>query len=64
VLKRERDPLVDYPELKRWFAAMDARPAVSRARAAIFKEHIFKAAFDEEAKHALFPSHYPPARAA
>jgi GSH-dependent disulfide-bond oxidoreductase len=64
VLKREDDPLADFPELKRWFAAIDARPAVSRARAAVFKKHIFKTEFDEEAKRALFPSNYPPAREA
>jgi GSH-dependent disulfide-bond oxidoreductase len=61
VLKREDDPLAAFPELKRWFAAIDARPAVSRARA-VGKNHIFKAEFDEEAKRALFPSNYPPAR--
>lgn len=64
VLKRDDDPLADYPEMKRWFAATDARPAVSRARAAIFKKHLFKEEFDEQAQHALFPSNYPSAHAA
>ena len=58
VLKREDDPLAAFPELKRWFAAVDARPAVSRARA-VGKDHVFKMEFDEEAQRALFPSHYP-----
>lgn len=58
VLKREDDPLAAFPELKRWFAAVDARPAVSRARA-VGKDHVFKTEFDEEAQRALFPSNYP-----
>jgi hypothetical protein len=45
-------------DLKRWFAAVDARPAVSRARA-VGKDHPFKIEFDEEAQRALFPSNYP-----
>lgn len=61
VLKREVDPLAAFPELKGWFAAIDARPAASRARA-VGKEHIFKTEFDEEAKRVLFPSNYSPAR--
>jgi GST-like protein len=61
VLRGEDDPLAPFPELKRWFAAVDARPAVSRARA-VGKDHTFKAEFDEEAKRALFPSNYPPER--
>ena len=61
VLKREDDPLAAFPELKRWFAAIDPRPAVFRVRA-VGKHHVFKTEFDEEAKRALFPSNYPPAR--
>lgn len=52
------DPLGPFPELKRWFASVDARPAVSRARA-LAKTHAFKAVNDEETKRALFPSNYP-----
>jgi GST-like protein len=59
VLKGEADPFAAFPELKRWFLAIDARPAVSRARA-VGDAHIFKTEFDEEAKRALFPSNYPP----
>ena len=47
VLEGEDDALAPFPALKRWFSAIDGRPAVSRAR---------------EAKRALFPSNYPPSR--
>lgn len=56
VLNGEPDPLAAFPELKRWFATVDARPAVSRARA-VGKDHVFKTDFDQEAKRALFASH-------
>jgi glutathione S-transferase len=60
--KGAEDPLGPFPELKRWFAGVDARPAVARARA-LAKSHAFKAINDEETKRALFPSNYPPASA-
>lgn len=60
VLKGEADPLAAYPNLKRLFAAVDARPAVARARS-VGQDHTFKAINDEETKRALFPSNYPPA---
>lgn len=60
VLKGAEDPLGAFPEIKRWFAAVDARPAVARARA-VGKDHAFKTVNDEETKRALFPSNYPPA---
>jgi GST-like protein len=62
VLAGEADPLVAYPNLKRWFTAINARPAVARARA-VGKDVPFKAEMDEEAKRALFPSNYPLAMA-
>ena len=62
VRKGAEDPLGPFPELKRWFAGVDARPAVARARA-LAKSHAFKAINDEETKRALFPSNYPPASA-
>jgi GST-like protein len=62
VRKGAEDPLGPFPELKRWFAGVDARPAVVRARA-LAKSHAFKAINDEETKRALFPSNYPPASA-
>jgi GSH-dependent disulfide-bond oxidoreductase len=58
VLKGDADPLASFPALKRWFAAVNARPAASRARG-VGKSHPFKTDFDEEARRALFPSHYP-----
>jgi GSH-dependent disulfide-bond oxidoreductase len=60
VLRGADDPFAAFPEIKRWFAAVDARPAVARARA-IGKGHAFKTVNDEETKRALFPSNYPPA---
>ncbi len=53
------DPLGPYPELKRWFQGIDARPAVARARQ-IGKDHVFKQEMDETALRAMFPSNYPP----
>lgn len=58
VLKGEGDPLAPYPNLKRFFALVDARPAVARARA-VGTDHAFKKVNDEETRRALFPSNYP-----
>ncbi|BCQ28465.1 MULTISPECIES: glutathione S-transferase family protein [Caballeronia] len=58
VFKGDEDPLAAFPELKRWFAQIDARPAVERARA-INKTHAFKSVNDDETKRALFPSNFP-----
>jgi GSH-dependent disulfide-bond oxidoreductase len=58
VLKGADDPLGAYPNLKRLFQAVDARPAAARARA-VGKDHDFKKTNDEETKRALFPSNYP-----
>lgn len=58
VLPGDAGVLADFPELKRWFAAIDARPAVARARA-VGKDHSFKKEMDEETRRALFPSNYP-----
>ncbi|MBB2201984.1 glutathione S-transferase family protein [Gluconacetobacter tumulisoli] len=60
VLKTEDDPFADYPNIGRWFAAIDARPAAARARI-VGRDHPFKTDFDETARRALFPSNYPPA---
>ncbi|MGN6579853.1 MAG: glutathione S-transferase family protein [Bordetella sp.] len=60
VRKGEEDPLGPYPNLKRLFETVDARPAVARARA-VGKDHEFKKVNDEETKRALFPSNYPAA---
>jgi GST-like protein len=59
VLKGADDPLAPFPNLKRLFETVDARPAVLRARA-VGKGHDFKKVNDDETKRALFPSNYPP----
>ncbi|MGV1793594.1 glutathione S-transferase family protein [Rhizobium sp. A37_96] len=59
VLKGADDPFGSYPNLKRLFETIDARPAVARARD-VGKDHAFKRINDEETKRALFPSNYPP----
>ena len=58
VLPGDAEPLAAYPNIKRWFAAIDARPAAARARA-VGKDHAFKREVDEEYRRALFPSNYP-----
>jgi GST-like protein len=60
VLKGAADPFAAFPEVGRWFAAIDSRPAVTRARA-VGKDHVFKTVVDEDTRRALFPSNYPPA---
>lgn len=57
------EPLAPFPNIKRWFASIDARPAAARARA-VGADHAFKKEVDEETRRALFPSNYPPATAA
>ncbi len=60
VMKDEADPLGKYPNIAKWFAAIDSRPAVARARS-VGTDHAFKQERDEQALRALFPSNYPPA---
>lgn len=60
VTKGEADPLAGFPNIKRWFQGIDARPAVARARA-VGKDHAFKKDADEQSRRAMFPSNYPPA---
>jgi GST-like protein len=59
VRKGADDPLGPFPNLKRLFETVNARPAVPRART-VGKHHDFKKVNDEETKRALFPSNYPP----
>jgi len=60
LFKGAENPLGPYPNVKRLFETVDARPAVARARA-VAKDHTFKTVSDEQTKRALFPSNYPPA---
>ncbi|SHM19424.1 glutathione S-transferase family protein [Vreelandella subglaciescola] len=50
--------LGEYPEVERWFQAIDARPAVARARL-IGQDIEFKTPGDEDSRRALYPSNYP-----
>lgn len=59
VMKGSENPLASFPNIKRWFQEIDARPAVARARK-IAHGIEFKTVNDEEARRALFPSNYPP----
>jgi GSH-dependent disulfide-bond oxidoreductase len=58
VLPGAEDPLAAFPNLKRLFETVDARPAAARAKA-VGKDHPFKREADEETKRAMFPSNYP-----
>ena len=58
VLPGADDPLAAFPNLKRLFERVDARPAAARAKE-IGKDHPFKKEVDEETKRAMFPSNYP-----
>ncbi len=60
VMKGEADPLAGFPNIKRWFEGIDARPAVARARS-VGSDHAFKKEADEQTRRAMFPSNYPPA---
>ncbi|MBO9508067.1 glutathione S-transferase family protein [Thalassospira sp. A3_1] len=51
------EPLDPYPNLKKWYQGICARPAVERARK-IGSDHAFKSEMDDVAKRALFPSNY------
>jgi len=59
-LPGDTSALAAFPNLERWFRAVDSRPAVSKARA-VGKGHAFKKEMDEETKRSLFPSNYPKA---
>ncbi|GAN69524.1 glutathione S-transferase family protein [Acetobacter orleanensis] len=58
IMKGADTPLVRWPNLTRFMALMNARPAVARARA-VMTTHIFKTEMDEHALRALYPSNFP-----
>ena len=58
VLPGADDPLAAFPNLKRMFEKVEARPAAARAKA-VGKDHSFKKEVDEQTKRAMFPSNYP-----
>jgi len=58
VLPGEGSPLAAFPNIDRWYRAVDARPAAARART-VGKDHAFKKEVDDETRRALFPSNYP-----
>ena len=60
VMKGSDDALAPYPNIKRFFEAVNARPAVARARK-VGTDISFASMQSEEARRALFPSNYPPA---
>ena len=62
VMKGADDPLAPFPNLKRLFETVDARPAAAPPRD-IGRDHPFKQVNDEETQRALFPSNFPPAAA-
>ncbi|GEM_PF-5215859 len=47
----------DFPEVDRWFQAVNTRPVVARARLT-GKDVEFKAPGDEVSRRALYPSNY------
>ena len=57
VLPGSQEPLAPYPNIQRWFATIDARPAARRARE-VAGRHDFKTVFDEETRRSLYPSNY------
>jgi GSH-dependent disulfide-bond oxidoreductase len=58
VLPGAEDALADFPNLKRLYDKIDARPAAARAKA-VGTDHAFKKEVDEQTKRAMFPSNYP-----
>ncbi|MFZ0604034.1 MAG: glutathione S-transferase C-terminal domain-containing protein [Roseiarcus sp.] len=58
VLPGSDDPLAAFPNLKRLFEKVEARPAAARAKA-VGKDLPFKKEVDEQTKRAMFPSNYP-----
>ncbi len=60
ILPGDAEPLAAFPNLRRFFNTISARPAVARARA-VGRDLTFKRELDDEARRALFPSNHPDA---
>ena len=58
VLPGVDDPLADFPNLKRLYDKIDARPAAARAKA-VGKDHAFKKDVDEQTKAGDVPVELP-----
>ena len=58
VLPGADDPLAAFPNLKRLFETVDARPAAARAKA-VGKDHRSRLRSTRSSKRAMFPSNYP-----
>jgi GST-like protein len=58
VFKGAETPLAAYPNIKRLFESVQARPAVARARQ-VGTDFAFKKVNDEQTQRALFPSNFP-----
>ncbi|WOF42992.1 glutathione S-transferase N-terminal domain-containing protein [Sphingopyxis indica] len=57
IRKGEADALAPYPNLKRWFETVDARPAAERVRKLGFvRNEPFKVPGDHQTMHSLFPT--------
>ncbi|TPW32846.1 glutathione S-transferase family protein [Pararhizobium mangrovi] len=59
-LPGSNDALEAFPNLRRLFHTVEARPAAARARK-VGADHAFKTDMDEDARRAMFPSNYPQA---
>lgn len=62
VFMGDEKPLAPFPNIERWFKAIDTRPAAIRARK-VGTDIAFKKVQDDDAKRHMYPSNYPLAAA-